>query len=80
MEKEERYLYGFRISARVKAWIERRRGHITSIAKELIKADGSLLTKLLENASPVQYYSYLITWPDALMAWAVYIKKPETGG
>ena len=72
---KKRYPYGFRITARLKAWIERRRGYVTSIRQELVKADGTLLTRIAKNISPVNYAAHFLTWPDALMAWTVYAWK-----
>lgn len=79
-----RSLYGFNISARIKAWKERRRGFETIIQLELVKADGTLLKilpqltkKQMKNRSFFDVMSlapYYAAWPKAKVAWVVYAK------
>lgn len=79
-----RSLYGFNISAKIKAWKERRRGFKTLIQLELVKADGTLLKilpqltkKQLKNRSFFDVMSlapYYVAWPKAKIAWVVYAK------
>ena len=80
----KRSLYGFNISARIKAWKERRRGFKTFIQLELVKADGTLLKilpqltkKQMKNRSFFDVMSlapYYAAWPNAKVAWVVYAK------
>ena len=67
-----RHLYGFRISARIKGFLERLRGRNTCIKWELVKADGTLLTWLHKHTNPMHLLPFYQTWPDAKVAWAAY--------
>jgi hypothetical protein len=72
-----RHLYGFKLSARARAWIEERKGHTTIIKHELVKPDGSLLQWLYTSTNPISLVPFYETWPDAQLAWTVYVERRQ---
>ena len=80
-----RYPYGFKTSARIKAWRERRRGLETFIQLELVKTDGTRLRILDPIMKDDRFYvlglaPYYQAWPKAKVAWVVYARRVITRG
>ena len=73
----KRYLFGFKLTARLRQFIEERRGHNTIITHELVRKDGRRLLRLYSSISPLSLASFYITWPDAKTAWVVYVEEAE---
>ena len=73
----KRHLYGFKMSASIRAWIERRRGNKTLVLHELVKPDGALLFWIRKGTRPLSLAGLYATWPDALLAYAVYVEPKE---
>jgi hypothetical protein len=57
--------YGFRISARIKAWLLRRKGYFTVIVRAWVDPDG----KYLKN--------YVVGNPETLYGFGWYNEKPQ---
>lgn len=70
-----RNLYGFKSSAKIKAWLLRRRGYKTKIQHEYVKPDGATLCILHKELKWYNLAPYWAGWPDLKIAWVVYHKK-----
>lgn len=70
----KRYLYGFNLSARLRGFIEKQRGHESIIRHELVKKNGRTLTRLYGNMNPLSLAPFYAQWPDAKVAWVVYVE------
>lgn len=73
----KRYLYGFKLTARIRRFVEEKKGHNTIITHELVRKDGRRLLRLHSSISPMSLAPYYITWPDAKTAWVVYVEDEE---
>lgn len=74
----KRYLYGFKLTARLRRFIEEKRGREAIIIHELVREDGRRLIRLHKSINHLSLASFYITWPDAKTAWAVYVKEAES--
>jgi len=72
-KEAKRLLYGFSLSAKIRAWLERCRGHTTMLMHELTKSNGELLLWLFRHTRPLTLAPFYAAWPDAKLVWAVYV-------
>lgn len=73
-----RHIYGYKFSARIKAWKLRRQGRHCNIRWELVNEDGTVLAYLRKGRNPLGLLAFYSAWPKAKVAWVVYEQEPDT--
>lgn len=73
----KRYLYGFKLTARLRRFVEEKRGREATIKHELVTKDGRLLIEIPKGLYPLCLAPFYITWPYAKVAWSVYVKETQ---
>lgn len=73
----KRHLYKYKLAAKIRRFLEERRGHEVAINHELVRKDGLLLTLLPSRTKWIDLTAYYLTWPGAKVVWAVYVKEAE---